>query len=793
MTTCLTLCSLLLLVPSARAQQSRFRVDGDRIKSYIEHLSTDQMLGRQTLTEGYRMAAEWVASKFEEWGLEPAGENGTYFQRVPIGRDLTFYTGVPTLSVNGLPFSQYEGDFSIGTTSTAGTTIDAGIVFVGYGISAPDKGLDEYAGINVRGRIVVALKGSPKDAPAPRIRMGGAAPVVESQEEEEEEWTEESTDRVKIETAYNKGAAAILLFDPDEEAQAAARFTRGRGEPAGITPTRDFLSFTINTRVSRAILMQDPQESTGGFSRRLGTIRFAIRNKNTRSFDTGMRGHLTGYETATQYSEELGNNVGRNVIAKLPGRGRLSNQYVIMGGHLDHLGVRNGLVYNGADDNASGPAVAMEVARVLKEGGFRPRRTIIFCAWCGEEMGLIGSNYYADNPCDGVTMDNVVTYFNMDMVGMGNTVGAPGGLNFPSIWEVITRDQDEDVMAAIQPSTGGPGGSDHSAFITRGIEAMALMTRGGGGHPDYHQPEDDTEKIEPEILRKTGQFVIQGTMNLASETRVNLLIENRLNIYNATMLRITSFNPDLAEGTFRYVDIDARSKDDLVRVVLDSASALVQRQREQTTAQQQMMARFGRGVSIGGGRRSFARGVSDLRLFEGDTALLASASEFIGFGRIDVKSDDGIWFSGGRLTRRGRRALQAMEENNLTVHLASPSQNLINDMIAAAARPFIITGTYSISEAMVDSINGKNILLGVIFNPTDVNGCIAALDRTKALLGDTDNLFLCVTSEEGLEEAQKALYLGLIDKGWTHLEIAGDRRSGGGITGGNLTRLTRGE
>lgn len=794
--TCLTILTLLLLVQTAQAQQaSKFRVDGERMKGYIEYLSTDEMEGRQTMTEGYRISADWVASKFKEWGLEPAGENGTYFQKVPISRGLTWNTGVPELSINGKAYSLQERDFTINSISSPGTRISADVVFVGYGISAPDKGLDEYAGINVRGKVVLALRGSPANAPQPR-RGGSMAPAPSEEPAPEEEWTEESTDNAKIEMAYSKGAAAILLYDPDEAAQTStARMGMGRrGGESAFEAERNFLAFIITGRIFNDIMRESSQESNGGITRRLNNMRLAIKYLKPCSIGTGATARLKGYDKTEIYSEELGNNFGRNVIGKIVGTDRrLRTQYVIMGGHLDHLGIRNGLVYNGADDNASGTAVVMEVARVLKEGNFRPRRTIIFCGWCGEEMGLIGSRYYTENPCDGVTMDNVVTYFNMDMVGLGNAIGAPGALNFPTIWEVIKRDQDEDVIAAVRPRTGGPGGSDHSGFIEKGIEAMALMTSGGVGHPDYHQPEDDTEKIDPEILRKTGQFVIQGTMNLANERSVNLLIENRQDIYNAVMLRITSFNPGAEGSAYRYVEVNARNKDDLIKVVLDSALAIATRPTEQTSSAAAMQAMMRAGVTPPArSRKSFNRGLRDLQVFQGDSALLVTSAEILGFGRVDVESDDGTWFRGGRLTGSGRQVLKVMEENNITIHLVSPSESLINDMLSAATKPFLITGNYTVNAAMADAINEKNILLGVTMNPADVKTCISDLEKMKALLGDTNNLFLCVTTNEGMDEAQKALYMGLREKGWTHLDIAGDRREGGGITGGNLSSLTRG-
>ena len=347
---------------------------------------------------------------------------------------------------------------------------------------------------------------------------------------------------------------------------------------------------------------------------------------------------------------------------------------------------------------------------------------------------------------------------------------------------MIKRDQDEDVIAAVQPRTGGPGGSDHSAFITRGIEALALMTSGGVGHPYYHRPEDDTEKIDAEILRKTGQFVLQGTINLAEEQRVNLLIEDRQNIFNAMQLSLNTFNP--GQGAYEKVRIDARTKNDLISIVLDSALAVNSRLQQQPA---QPIPQMGaRGGAPARGNKTFNRGISELALFEGDASLLLAAAEFMGFGRLDIEGDDGHWFSGGHITATGGEAIKVLEENNIWVHLESPPESLLNEMLALSSKPFIVTGDYSVSASMVDQINEKGVIVGIPMNPSDVNACISDLEGMKLQLGDTDNLVLSVTTDEGMDEAKTALYMGLIEKGWEHLDIAGDRRAGGGIAGGNL-------
>ncbi|MBN2182450.1 MAG: M20/M25/M40 family metallo-hydrolase [Sedimentisphaerales bacterium] len=756
-----------------KIQEIKLRVDGNQIKSYIEWLARDDMKGRKSLTDGYKKAADWAAKNFKDWGLKPAGQNGTYFQEVPIERGFTYMTGIPELRIANQTFLMEEGDFSIHPKATAATRINADIVFVGYGISAPDKGLDEYADMEIEGKIVLVFTGSPKDAQPPRGRF---APTPAEDEASNEPWEKESTERAKIQTAYDNGAAAILLFNPgpEPERESDRRFTpdrrpgRDNEDEPELKFERDFLIFTIEPRVFHAIMKPDPQESLTGLNRRIESIRWDIRKKQPRSMATGIRARLKGYDNIEEYSEKLENNIARNVLAKIEGTDpNLKDQYIIMGGHMDHLGVRNGLVYNGADDNASGTAVVMEVARVLSQSDFKPKRTIIFCCWCGEELGLLGSIYYTDNPCDGVTMDKVVTYFNADMVGLGDKIGAPGALNFPKIWEIIKKNQDEDVISAVEPETGGPGGSDHSGFITKGIEALALMTSGGGGHPDYHRPEDDADKIDPEILRKTGQFVLQGTMNLANETKTNLLIENRLWIYEGMRLSVANINPNLEGSDWSCIDIEGYSQDKLRWRI-----ASIEEKPEKR-------------VEVG---------IPDLKIFEGDVELLIAASDALGFGRADVKCSDGEWIAKGQLTELGRYTLGMMEENRIVVNLVSPSPQLLRDVLANATRPFIVTGFYLLDPQTYEQINKKKVILGVKFDPADVDGCIERLEKGKAALGDTDNLVLYVTSTENLDDVKRDLYMRLMKNGWKSEEIggAGGRRrrgrgpTGTGITGGNL-------
>jgi hypothetical protein len=749
------------LVTVQPSQEARLRVDGDRAKEYAAWLAHDQLQGRKPLTQGYHAAAEWAADNFRTWGLKPAGQDGTYFQDVPIERTFTHQTGQPGLWVDNREFLLEDGDFSLEPLCTAATQVEAEVVFVGYGIAAPEKGLDEYAGMEVEGKIVLVLKGSPVDATAPRLPFAPARDEPGSREP----WTAESSDSAKIQTAYDRGAAGLLLLEMgsserDREAQ-----------PAELKFERDFLVFTIRERVFRAIMKPDRQESVSGFERRLARMRWDIRNLRPHSMPTGIQARLKGYDTVEKYSKELQNNICRNVLAKLPGtHPELKSQYILVGGHMDHIGIRDGLIYNGADDNASGTAVVLEVARVLAEAGYQPKRTIIFCCWAGEELGLIGSNHYVANPCDGVGMERVVAYFNLDMVGLGDRIGAPGALNFPTLWEVIKRDQDKDVLAVVEPETGGPGGSDHSAFIIRGIKALALMTRGGDGHPDYHRPEDVAEKLDPEILRKTGQFVLQGVMNLADETKVELIIENRQVLYDAMRFHVANINPELEGSEWRRIDLEGYHQDKL-------------RWRIASVEERP--------------RKSLGTGVANLRLFNGDMDLLLAAGEALGIGRVDVIGSDGQWVRDGELTEKGRYFIGMMEEHGTVVNLVSPPPQLLRDVLAAANRPFIVTGFYLLDPQTYDAIKKKQVLLGVKFDPADVDGCIERLERARTALGDAGNLVLVITTTDGLDKAKQELYKRLIEKGWQPDEIGRDRRGRArsrgarptGIAAGNLSAL----
>ncbi len=733
------------------------RVDGKIIKSYIEWMAAPEREGRRTLTPGYEKSVEWAAAKFKEWGVKPAGENGTYLQDVPMTGMMGSYvatTGIPELVVDGRAFLMKDGDFVLDNRSTPGASASGDIVFVGYGISAPAKGLDEYAGVDVKGKVVLAFKGSPKDAPPARGMFGAAPPEPKSTEA----WTEESATSAKVMKAYEKGAAAILLFDPAKLSGTPAGAALPPGMVVGMVQqpldpaalARPFLAFSdVDVRVFRQVMYRDPQESPRGFAARIDQIRRDIKGKTPRSVATGARAQAKGYATATFYGEKYKNNISHNVIGKVEGTDpKLKTQYIVVGGHMDHLGVTSGVIYPGADDDASGTATVMEMARLLATNAatIKPKRTVIFALWCGEEEGLVGSNYWGEHPTDGATMDNVVANFNNDMVGLGDGIGAPGALNFPTIFDVVMKNQDPDVAKAVHPSTGGPGGSDFSTFIEKGIESFALMTDGGIGHPDYHDAGDRADRIDAEMLRKNGQFVLQGIINVANDTTTTMPVPDRQHLYNGMRLTLLNLN-------------ELRSVSNAVMIM--------------------------NGVVQQAPRRPGLSPALDSWVFAGNTTLIDAAAKLFNLSRVDVRAD-GTWFA-TMVTDRGKDAIKSFEANGIVMNLLNPSRALLLDVLDNAKKPFIVSGLATMPDAeLAQQIKAKNLLVAVDFDAANPQAVAAKLIEFKKMAGDSGNLLLTTrdlppgrgetpptiaSKMSMLEQAKQQFYLTLIKAGWTKDEI----------------------
>ena len=471
---------------------AQVKPDGKKAWEHVNYLAAAEFKGRLSCTAEYQKAADYVAQKMKEYGLKPGGENGSYFQQVEFKRWQHFAppARLEITSPQHVVFFPGKGrDFS--PNSGTGSGIAKGqLVFVGYGLVTKKRKWNDYADLDVKGKIVLIIPGAPKFME----KISG----------------KEKSLKTKIITALKKEAAGIIFMNIGDG-------IKGRQYLAGAakgTCPEGFILITAEEQVLDKFFYQ------AGLSWRTLVSR-TIREKQ--SLTTPLE---VSVEIEAHYIDEK--RKAPNVIGILPGKHpELKDEYIIIGGHLDHLGVGlDGVVYNGADDDASGVAVVLETARVLGQNHFRPDRSIVFTAWAGEELGLIGSRYYNKHPL--FPLDKTVVYMNMDMVGTGDKDLYVGGMwEFSDFYDLLKENMQENFKEKLKFRIDYRG-SDHSAFLPKGVTCISLrsgnvLTRElDDEHPEYHRPGDTPATIKPELLQQAAEYHYDNIVFLAN-CKENLL------------------------------------------------------------------------------------------------------------------------------------------------------------------------------------------------------------------------------------------------------------------------------
>jgi Peptidase family M28/PA domain len=353
--------------------------------------------------------------------------------------------------------------------------VSAPVVFVGYGIAAPGQGLDEYQGLSAAGKVVLFLRGQPKGFPG-RV-----------------------THADKVRTAHARGAVAYLtvtgpILSPYEERRGMT--TRPVALYEGPAPTA-LPGLWITPAAADAILHP------------LG--------RSVRSFQEEMDRQLaarsgdTGTELLMEIVARRLDATASNILALWPGSDpALREETIILGAHHDHFGIQAGLVFPGADDNASGTAVVLEIARVLATTGSRPKRSLLFLSFAGEEQGLLGSRFYVAHPR--YPLSAAKAMINVDHAGVGNGHIVVG---LAKLEKSAAQAAAEKVAAGDKLELYGlfPGG-DHVPFADAGLPTAAIVT--AGSHPDFHQATDTPEKIKPELLALIARYTLALVWALAN-------------------------------------------------------------------------------------------------------------------------------------------------------------------------------------------------------------------------------------------------------------------------------------
>jgi membrane dipeptidase len=482
---------------AARKPAVRPLADGDRAYAHIKVLASNELKGRKAGSPEYRRAAEYVAAEMRKIGLRPGGDNGTWFQEVPF-KNWSDFPQPLRLEITGPQHRVYFGGRGRDFTPVGGTgsgLVRGGLAFAGYGVVSPADSWDDYAGLDVKGKVVLLLP----DLPGP---LGTAAKAA---------WTFEK----KVKTAAEKGAVGLIEIDlstPGEARPPGAPRVR----PGFLRPGQAPEGFVI-LRAGRDFL-NDAFAMTGKSWRDL--VSKTLRLKRPFTVDVGVEVEMEAHYV-------FGDRAAPNVIGLMAGTDpKLRGEAIVVGGHLDHLGVGlDGWIYPGADDNATSAATILETARTLAASGFKPARTIVFGCWAGEELGLQGSRWYVEHPV--VPLDRTAVYMNIDMVGTGDADLLVGGLpEFTELYEIVKKGLDAETIAKLKPRPNYRG-SDHTSFWGKNVPAISLRSgevltgKLDDEHPEYHLPGDGPAIIDPERLREAAQYHVDILRHLAT-TRENL-------------------------------------------------------------------------------------------------------------------------------------------------------------------------------------------------------------------------------------------------------------------------------
>lgn len=469
--------------------------------AHVAYLASDALLGRNTPGPELDTAASYIMRQFRLAGLEPV--NGAWYQDVPFQTVSLGDTNTLTLWISGRTVDCRIKDDFVPFEMTADTAVEADVVFAGYGITAPEYGYDDYRDLDVRGKIVLVLRHEPGE--------DDSASVFKGRKE-----TEHGNIAAKVERARALGAVGLLVMtDPLNHTNL---IPRGYPWPSlsRIIP-RDALPLTLATARGERIPVVHVGERV--ITALFGSVD-SLRSIQ-RSIDAHLRPAsrpLTRVSAKVRTSTVVTIRTGRNVVGILPGAdSTLGHTAVVVGAHYDHVGFRKNTpagkdsIYNGADDNASGTAALIEVARAAGAAGIRPPRSILFIAFAGEEKGLLGSEYYARHPL--IPMAATRAMLNLDMVGRN----APDTLSLiadqrHAELEAVARSVNARSGLVLVSSGLSGGGSDHMSFTKRNVPALFFHS---GLHEDYHKVSDEASLIDAGKIARVSGLVFRTAWSLA--------------------------------------------------------------------------------------------------------------------------------------------------------------------------------------------------------------------------------------------------------------------------------------
>jgi len=509
------------LLAQSEVEKGLQSITMESVKGQLEFLASDWTEGRAVGTRGAYLAADYIASMFQTYGVQPFGdkvfsrpsrrdmmagvrpkESRTYFQNFSLIQyepgDIQEFS---VLSSGGAVNFGYKTDFYV-RTGANGQTVQAPLVFAGYGFADEKQGYDDLKKIDVKGKIAVILEGYPGHKDTSSVAYKKFAP--------QDRRAAFYMERNKTKALKEAGALAIITINPDvdptmswatndiyndnggynESDKKMNPYYSNRMSLPGKEMDSDISSFTVTPRVAYTIL--------SGTGLDLEAFETKVANKPEPASQI-----LEGKSVAFKTTVESKVIKARNVVGYIEGENK--DEYIVVGGHYDHLGKFDGVIYNGADDNASGTVGVMTIAKAIMATGKKPEKSIIFAAWTGEEKGLYGSTYFVREAMEDNM--NIVLNLNYDMIARdteNDSLKNQASMVYTkanSVIEETTKkymeDQQINLDLSYRPSEKPGGGSDHAPFAEKDIPVFYFMA---AMHPDYHQPGDELSKVNWEKM-----------------------------------------------------------------------------------------------------------------------------------------------------------------------------------------------------------------------------------------------------------------------------------------------------
>jgi Zn-dependent M28 family amino/carboxypeptidase len=508
-------------IPQARSHQSTKQaaawIRPADLKADLYFLASDDLAGRNASSLEDHIATDYIAAEFMRLGLKPVGDDGTYFQKMQIiTGDLDHEYTTLTAKVGGVDSSYtLNKDFWWTHQSLRPTKVCGPVAFAGYGIDAPEFAYNDFSGIDLKGKIAIVFSREPQ-ANDPGSKFMGRFDTYHAFERE------------KIEELRKQGVAGLLIVRdrvPRGTKSIPASSQRASGGPSYALGGEmwDIPVFTIRREVADQLLAPS------------GKTTDALQAEIDRT------AHPDSFEVPNSFAclskafTNLQTHEGRNVAGILEGSDpKLKEQTIIVSAHHDHMGVSNGHIYHGADDDGSGLVGVMEIAKALAQGNIHPKRSVLFLAFDGEERVFLGSYYYVTHPI--VPLNQTVANLNMDMIGrnendpnwplpldgnvnMVNVLGTPYN---PALRQILDRENRQEglkldyKMDREDPDSLWARG-DQFWFTTLHIPQVEFQT---GLHPDYHTANDTWNRINYPKLTKIIRLVFLSVADLANSDRM---------------------------------------------------------------------------------------------------------------------------------------------------------------------------------------------------------------------------------------------------------------------------------